>query len=337
VLVVNAPARAAQTLPPHAALHPVRYGPDERSSRGSVVVVARQARRRAFDDPSKDAHPARGRYRGPSSSTRKKVMKLYKNLLRAAAFAVAIATSAVTHATTFSTNYTDMWGNDQESGWGLFIDQQADVLLGTLFIYDKFGIAAWYTVQWRVGSDNGGQPSYSGTLYQTSGPALGQPYDPSIVKYREVGQANIEFGDEAHALLTYTIDGAGAVKQVKRLTFAPNSIMGSYIGATQDVTFDCTDPSRNGLVTTDPGPFTITQNQDGFVLKFPTCTATNGVFQQFGQIATVTAIYSCLGGVTGEMKFTGLMSEKGGITGTYTGKDKSCSFRGNVGGMRVME
>ena len=73
-------------------------------------------------------------------------MKLYSNLLRAAALAATIATSAMTHATTFSTNYTDMWGNAQESGWGLFIDQQADVLLGTLFIYDKFGIAAWYTV-----------------------------------------------------------------------------------------------------------------------------------------------------------------------------------------------
>jgi hypothetical protein len=264
-------------------------------------------------------------------------MKLYSNLLRAAVLAAAMATSAVTHATTFSTNYTDMWGNAQESGWGLFIDQQADVLLGTLFIYDKFGVATWYTVQWRVGSSNGGQTSYTGTLYQTSGPALGQPYDPSLVTYREVGQATIEFGDDAHALLNYTIDGAGAVKQTSRLTFAANSILGSYIGATQDVTFNCTDPTRNGLVTTDAGPFTITQNQDGMVLKFPTCTATNGVFKQFGQIATVDAIYNCLGGVTGEMKFTGLMSEKGGITGTYTGKDKSCSFRGNVGGMRVME
>ena len=51
----------------------------------------------------------------------------------------------------------------------------------------------------------------------------------------------------------------------------------------------------------------------------------------------VDAIYNCTGGATGEIKFTGLMSEKGGITGTYTGKDKSCSFRGNVGGMRVMQ
>ena len=48
--------------------------------------------------------------------------------------------------------------------------------------------------------------------------------------YRQVGDATIQFGDDAHALLNYTIDGAGAVKQVSRLTFAANSILGSYIG-----------------------------------------------------------------------------------------------------------
>ena len=266
-------------------------------------------------------------------------MNIRSRLLRAVLLAATLATSSVTYATTVSTNLTDMWGNDKESGWGLFLDQQADVILGTFFIYDKFGTATWYTVQWRLDSVNPiNTPSYSGTLYQTSGPAFSTvPYDPKLVTYRPVGQATIQFGDDAHALLNYTIDGGGAVKQITRLTFAANSILGSYIGASQDVTYDCNDPKRNGLVTTDPGPFTISQNQDGYVLKFPTCETTNGVFQQFGQIAKVDGIYNCAGGAVGEIHFTGLMSEKGGITGTYTGRDKSCSFRGNVGGMRVMK
>jgi hypothetical protein len=266
-------------------------------------------------------------------------MKLRSNLLRAALLAAAIAITAPTHATTSSTNLTDMWVNNQESGWGLFIDQQADVILGTLFIYDKFGTATWYTVQWKLTSVGpGNTPSYTGTLYQTSGPAFSTvPYDPKLVTYRQVGDATIQFGDDAHALLNYTIDGGGAVKQITRFTFATNSVLGSYIGSTSDVTYECTDPTRNGIVTTDPGPFTITQNPDGYVLKFPTCEVTNGVFQQYGQIGLIDAIYNCKGGATGEIHFTGLMSEKGGITGTYTGQDKSCRFRGNLGGMRVMQ
>jgi len=265
-------------------------------------------------------------------------MQLLRKLLRTALLAAAIVTSAPGYATTFTTNLTDMWVVTAESGWGLFIDQQGDVLLGTFFIYDKFGTATWYTVQWKITSIGPGSNGYTGTLYQTSGPAFSQvPYDPKLVTYRQVGEATIQFGDDAHALLNYTIDGGGAVKQITRFTFAANSVLGSYIGGTQDVTFDCTDPTRNGLKTSDPGQFTISQNQDGYVLKFPTCEVTNGVFQQFGQIAKVDAIYNCQGGVAGEIKFTGLMSEKGGITGTYTGRDASCSFSGNVGGMRVLK
>ena len=72
-------------------------------------------------------------------------------------------------------------------------------------------------------------------------------------------------------------------------------------------------------------------------MRFPTCTVTNGVYTQQGQIGQVEAIYNCLGGAVGEIKFSALQSEKGGIVGTYTGRDNSCSFRGNIGGMRVMQ
>jgi len=51
----------------------------------------------------------------------------------------------------------------------------------------------------------------------------------------------------------------------------------------------------------------------------------------------VEGIYTCLGGVAGEIKFSALQSEQGGLVGTYTGRDNSCSFRGNIGGMRVMK
>ena len=73
-------------------------------------------------------------------------------------------------------------------------------------------------------------------------------------------------------------------------------------------------------------------------MRFPTCTVTNGVFAQYGQITQVDAIYNnCPGRAYGEIKFSALQSEQGGIVGTYTGKDSSYSFRGNIGGMRVLK
>ena len=74
-----------------------------------------------------------------------------------------------------------------------------------------------------------------------------------------MGLASLEFVDDAHALLSYNVNNAKVVKQITRLTFAPQTLVGTYIGGTTDITFDCKDPLRNGLVTTDPGQFTISQ------------------------------------------------------------------------------
>ena len=262
-------------------------------------------------------------------------MTLLRRLLRAVLLGAALATSAGASATTVSINYSDMWGTASEPGWGLTISQQANVLLGTLFIYDDGQLARWYTVTLLPDSSPGGTAKYSGNLFQTSGPPFSQPFNPAAVTFRQVGLMSIEFGDASHALLNYTIDGGGAVKQVTRFTFAANPIVGSYLGATSDITFDCTDPARNGLVTNDTGPFNITQDASGVKMNFPTCSMSDGVYAQHGQISTVDAIYQCLGGAVGEIKFNVLQSEQGGILGTYTGRDKSCKFRGNIGGARI--
>ncbi len=264
-------------------------------------------------------------------------MILRSKLLRAALVASAIAVSATAGATTYTVNRTDMWSNAQEPGWGLSINQQADVLFGALFIYDKGGQPAWFTATLKldsIGPNN--VPRYTGVLNQTTGSPLGSPYNPDQLVYRQVGTMTIDFGSDAFGVLTYTIDGLASTKEVTRLTFATNSIEGSYIGSTQDITYDCRNESRNGLVTTDTGPFTITHDDYGIVMQFPTCQVSYGVYTQQGQIGSVDAHYTCPG-TAGLIKFSGLMSEQGGIVGTYTGSDASCKFRGNIAGQRVLK
>lgn len=264
-------------------------------------------------------------------------MKSTMRLLRTLLLATAVGTSAAAHATTAVTNYSDLWATPGEPGWGLNISQQADTLFATLFTYDKGERAVWYSVTLTYQSTGpNGAVSYAGDLYETTGPALGQPYDPRLVRYRQVGRAAIDFGDAAHGFLAYSADGVLVTKQVTRLTFAAQSPVGDYVGATSDVTYDCEDPKRNGLVTDDPGPFTIRQEDGGIVLRFPTCTFT-GTYTQQGQIGQVDSTYECTHQGRGETRFTSLRADQGGVTGVYEGRDRFCRFRGNVGGMRVLE
>lgn len=263
-------------------------------------------------------------------------MLLISRLLRAAVLAVTMGASGMLWAAP-PINYADHWNKATEPGWGLSITQNADILFGALYIYDTGSLPTWYSATMTLVSENGGVRTYSGTLYKTSGPALGQPYNPALLDYRQVGTMTIDFPDDAHGLLNYTIDSIGAIKNIERFTFAPNQVTGSYVGSTSDVTYGCANPSRDGEVTNDPGPFTIALENGEAVMRFPTCTV-NGKWTQQGQVGTIEGTYGCTHGGNGTIKFTGLRSEKGGIVGSYVGRDDfSCSFRGNLGGMRTLQ
>lgn len=263
-------------------------------------------------------------------------MRRSAQLLKALLLAATIGATAGVQAQTPPINYADHWQNSSQPGWGFSITQNGDVLFGALYVYDQ-GLPTWYSGTLRFVSDNpSGSRSYSGALYKTNGPTVGPNYDPKLVTYREVGTISVEFGDDAHGTLSYTVDGVGVVKSIERFTFAANAINGSYIGSTSDVTYDCANPSRNGEVTTDPGFFTIALEGGETVIRFPTCTV-NAKYTQQGQVGTIQGNYGCTHGGNGTIKFTGVRSEKGGIVGTYTGRDDfSCSFRGNFGGMRTL-
>lgn len=264
-------------------------------------------------------------------------MNLLSKLLRTALLCATIGTAGALSAAAPPINYADHWNNGAEPGWGLSITQNADILFGALYIYDTGSLPTWYSATMTFVSENGGTRTYSGALFKTSGPALGQPYNPALLTYRQVGTMTIEFPDDAHGLLTYTIDSIGATKAIERFTFAPNQVVGSYVGSTSDVTYGCANPSRDGEVTNDPGPFSIAIENGEAVMRFPTCTV-NGKWTQQGQVGTIEGPYGCTHGGNGTIKFTGLRSEKGGIVGSYVGRDDfSCNFRGNLGGMRTLQ
>lgn len=232
-------------------------------------------------------------------------------------------------------DYSDLWWNANEPGWGVNISQQSDILFATFFVYGTGGDAVWYSATLTYQSTSAGVPMYGGTLVQTSGSPQGAPYDPAQLKYRTVGTVSIEFGDDAHALLRYTADGVLVVKQIARQTFAAISPVGSYLGATTDVTFNCKNASRNGIVTTDPGPLSITLVNGFATIHAPTCFYEGNYVQQ-GQVASLDGRYECTNGAQGAVKFSGLRFTSGGLIGTYTGRDASCEFRGNIGGARTL-
>ena len=119
--------------------------------------------------------------------------------------------------TTPAVNYTDLWWNPSESGWGMAITQQFQTMFLAWFVYDAAGQPVWY-----VASDcavNAAGNGCSGAVYRTTGPALGPTFDPSRVSVFSVGNATLTFTDGNNGMLSYTVDGVSGSKSITRQLF----------------------------------------------------------------------------------------------------------------------
>ena len=260
-----------------------------------------------------------------------------RSILRWCISTIAVTFCASALANHPPVSYSDLWGKADEPGWGLNLAQQNTALFGTFFVYGTGGDAVWYssTFIYQYTGANGVNV-YQGDLYLTKGSPQGATYDPSLLKYRQVGLATIEFDGDANALLRYSVDGVVVVKLIARQTFGTISPVGNYLGSTADVTYNCKTPANNGIVTTDTGPLRITLAGNFATIFAPTCFY-EGTYTQQGQVATLDGRYECTNKAQGAVTFTGLSIQNGGLVGTYTGSNGSCKFRGNIGGARTVQ
>ena len=112
-------------------------------------------------------------------------------------------------------NYQDLWLNSPlgtESGWGVNLTHQGDILFATWFTYQAGGKGQWLVMS------NGAKTApnvYSGALQRTTGPAFSAvPFNPNNVARSTVGNATFTFSDANNGTFAYTIDGISQSKPI---------------------------------------------------------------------------------------------------------------------------
>jgi serine protease len=117
-------------------------------------------------------------------------------------------------------NYEGLWwrAGGSESGWGINLAHQGDVIFATWFTYDATGKAWWLTMTANATTSN----IYSGTLYQTHGPAFSAiPFSPAAVTVSAVGTGTLTFSDNDNGSFHYTVNGTEQTKPITRQVFGP--------------------------------------------------------------------------------------------------------------------
>jgi serine protease len=127
-----------------------------------------------------------------------------------------------------SPNYQDLWWRspaESESGWGLNITHQGDILFATWFTYEAGGSAAAPAKGMWLVMSNGNRTSagvYTGTLYRTTGPAFSAvPFTPiTPSNYTIVGSLTLTFTDANTGTMSTTVNGISQAKPITRLIYS---------------------------------------------------------------------------------------------------------------------
>jgi hypothetical protein len=119
---------------------------------------------------------------------------------------------------TNATNFTDLWWNPTEDGWGLSLIQQGDLIFMAWYTYASDRQPQWLTSV-LLRQANG---SFSGALNRTS---AGTPYttapngNVTAFPVPEVGSATLNFSNGENGVLGYTVDGVTQSHAITRLVF----------------------------------------------------------------------------------------------------------------------
>jgi hypothetical protein len=151
-----------------------------------------------------------------------------------------------------SSDYSGLWWNESESGWGLNVIQQEQILFITLFVY---GTEA---PTWFVGSNvafvsanAAGDRTYSGQLFRTAGtPFFQTPFNPAATTANAVGTITFVALADGTATLQYSVNANNLSKTLVRQTWArPNFTLNTatpYAGASAETGTGCANPANNG-------------------------------------------------------------------------------------------
>jgi hypothetical protein len=119
-----------------------------------------------------------------------------------------------------SVNVEGLWWNappGSESGWGINLAQQGEVVFATWFTYDGLGKPWWLSMSATKQSDN----VYQGDLLATHGPAFDSvPFDPALVSRTVAGAGTLAFEDAQSGTFSYTVNGIAQTKPIARMVFA---------------------------------------------------------------------------------------------------------------------
>lgn len=245
----------------------------------------------------------------------------------------SIALFSLFTCSAFATNYQDLWWTPAESGWGLNITQQHDIIFATWFIYDADRTPLWLTMS---RGEKISANTFSGPIYITSGPGFSGPFNPLEVTRSQVGTATVTFSDAKNGVLTYSVNGSNVSKNITRQTYREIPLNGTYIGGGSSTYTGCN--FANGVYSLNE-TITVSTTGNNIVIREQSGLArcdSVGTFSQNGSMFQGSGTYSCNDGSAGTWVSTDMRANENSFVAKMETNSGTCRGVGSIGGVNVI-
>ena len=189
--------------------------------------------------------------------------------------------------------YTDVYYNPAEPGWGVFLVQSDTTQFMAFFIYGPDGKPTWYTAQ--LAQDASG--NYNGPLYAITGTYFANPWQGYNIS--SVGTASFTPSDIYHATLRYSLTGGPTiVKAVERQALTPYKLAGNYSGSMSGTVTGCSNAADNEAQVRGRFSLLVTQTGDtasSLVFTFTDTAHSSLVMTVTGSLAHLGRLYKLTG------------------------------------------
>src|SRR5438309_1713092 len=218
-------------------------------------------------------------------------------------------------------DYTDLWYDAANPGWGVNVVQSGDLLFLTFFVYGEGGQPVWYAAQ--LDRDTSGDfDGYLGALYVSAGTWFALPWEAQRFSVAPVGTASFQPLTAYSASLGYTLRGQSRIAAVvTRQPLRQPSLEGRYAAVVGTTSTSCAVP-RTGqstvTLTVAPGtPAGALQMEvaypDGLACTFVgTLVAHGRLYSSSG------ASYACSDGEHGSATLEEIASTQHGLEGRWS-------------------
>ena len=232
--------------------------------------------------------------------------------------AVLLLTLACLRPASAATDYTDLWWNAGESGWGANFVQADDFIFVTFFIYGPTLQPTWYSGQMTRGTGD----VWTGPLYLTSGSYFGATWSPAQRTTAQVGTVTFAPLSAVAGTLAYNVGTINVVKSVTRQTLKTIVVGGTYLGGIYGDVYNCQNPVNNQTYRAF-ADFAAIQSPDGqlqidFSVQGGGTCSMRGASTQEGQLFRIpNATYTCANGLVTTASVTHIKATMQGFEGQW--------------------